>query len=144
MLPPRPSTRVASLAAALAGLIILVGGTRPAAVEPPASGAVLRAQESARSPQEIRIVARKYSFTPRRIEVQENDLVKVTMETADIPHSFTIDDDHYRIAKRATREQPAVFEFRADKAGTFNFYCNLSTDPGCKGMRGELVVRPRQ
>jgi heme/copper-type cytochrome/quinol oxidase subunit 2 len=92
----------------------------------------------------VRLTARKYAFSPPRIEVQEDDLVKVTMETADIPHSFTIDDDHYRIAKRATPGHPAVFEFRADKAGTFPFYCNLTTDPGCKGMRGELVVRPRR
>lgn len=102
------------------------------------------AQDSVRPPQEIRITARKYSFSPQRVEVQENDLVKVTMEAADIPHSFTIDDNNYRICKRATPGHPAVFEFRADKVGTFPFYCNLTTDPGCKGMRGELVVRPRR
>jgi plastocyanin len=101
-------------------------------------------QDSARPPQDIHIVARRYGFSPQRIEVQENDLVKVTMETADIPHSFTIDDDNYRIAKRATAGHPAVFEFRADKAGSFPFYCNLTTDPGCKNMRGELVVKPKR
>jgi heme/copper-type cytochrome/quinol oxidase subunit 2 len=105
---------------------------------------VALAQEATRATQEIHVVARKYSFSPRRIEVQENDLVKVTLETTDIPHSFVIDDDNYRIAKRATPGHPVVFEFRADKAGTFPFYCNLTTDSGCKNMRGELVVRARR
>jgi heme/copper-type cytochrome/quinol oxidase subunit 2 len=139
----RPSIRAASMALAFAGLLVFVCAGR-GTTGGPTPLTTVSAQENARSPQEIRIVARKYSFSPQRIEVQENDLVKVTMETADIPHSFTIDDDHYRIAKRATREQPAVFEFRADKAGTFHFYCNLSSDSGCKGMHGELIVRRRQ
>jgi hypothetical protein len=34
-----------------------------------------------------------------------------------------------------------TFEFRADQAGTFPFYCNLSQDERCRQMRGELVVR---
>jgi cytochrome c oxidase subunit II len=101
-------------------------------------------QDPVRPPQEVRITARKYAFSPSRIEVQENDLVKVTMDAVDIPHSFTIDDHSYRIAKRATPGHPAVFEFRADKAGTFTFYCNLTTDPNCRNMRGELVVKPRK
>ncbi len=143
-------TRAASLAAALLALLaigVVWGRSIPAAAVSPAAvvvPATADPQDSVRPTQEIHVVARKYSFSPSRIEVQENDLVKVTMETADIPHSFTIDDDNYRIAKRATPGHPAVFEFRADKAGTFAFYCNLTADPGCKGMKGELVVKPRR
>jgi heme/copper-type cytochrome/quinol oxidase subunit 2 len=37
-----------------------------------------------------------------------------------------------------------TFEFRADRAGTFPFYCNLTIDDGCREMRGELVVTPRR
>ena len=88
------------------------------------------------------VAARKYSFSPARIEVQENDLVRITLEAEDIPHSFTVDE--YRIAKRAAPGQPVVFEFRADRVGTFPFYCNLSIDEGCRKMRGEIVVRAKQ
>lgn len=139
--------RAASLVLLLVGLLAAGGaaGKARAAVSPGVDSArAVEPQDSIRPPQEIRVVARKYSFSPARIEVQQNDLVKVTVEAADIPHSFTIDDDNYRIAKRATPGHPAVFEFRADKAGTFPFYCNLTSDPGCKGMRGELVVRPKR
>jgi heme/copper-type cytochrome/quinol oxidase subunit 2 len=92
---------------------------------------------------EVRVVARRYSYSPDRIEVQEGDLVKVTLETEDVPHSFTIDDP-YRIAKRATPGHPVVFEFRADAAGTFPYYCNLTAEDGCRKMRGDLVVRPKR
>jgi heme/copper-type cytochrome/quinol oxidase subunit 2 len=143
--------RTASLGLVFPALLVVAAGWAWPSLIPPASAASARVpapglepQESVRAPQEIRVTARKYSFSPSRIEVQENDLVKVTLETADVPHSFTIDDDNYRIAKRATAGHPVVFEFRADKVGTFPFYCNLTTDPNCKSMRGELVVRPRQ
>jgi heme/copper-type cytochrome/quinol oxidase subunit 2 len=87
------------------------------------------------------INAHKYAFSPQQLEVQQDDLVKITLQSEDIPHSFTVDG--YRIAKRVNPGQTVVFEFRADQAGRFPFYCNLKIDDGCKGMRGELVVRAR-
>jgi heme/copper-type cytochrome/quinol oxidase subunit 2 len=87
------------------------------------------------------INAHKYAFSPQQLEVQQDDLVKITLQSQDIPHSFTVDG--YRIAKRVNPGQTVVFEFRADQAGRFPFYCNLKIDDGCKGMRGELVVRAR-
>jgi heme/copper-type cytochrome/quinol oxidase subunit 2 len=142
----RTARTVAAAAVILPALLAMLAAFGRVDVVPPAipGTAVMAAQDANRAPQEVRIVARKYSFAPQRIEVQENDLVKVTMEAADIPHSFVIDDDHYRIAKRATPGHAAVFEFRADKAGTFPFYCNLTADSGCRNMRGELVVKARR
>jgi cytochrome c oxidase subunit 2 len=87
------------------------------------------------------VTARKYSFTPARIEVTQDDLVKIELRTEDIPHSWTVDE--YRIAKRVNPRQPVTLEFRADKPGTFRFYCNLKIDDGCRNMQGELVVKPR-
>ena len=126
---------------ALAVLVALAGltGWRVAAAkvaDTPALG-----QEK---PAPVHVHARKYSYSPSRIEVQEGDLVTVRFEADDIPHSFTIDDDAYRIAKRAAPGQPVTFEFRAEKVGTFPYYCNLTADPDCKKMRGELVVRRRR
>jgi heme/copper-type cytochrome/quinol oxidase subunit 2 len=88
---------------------------------------------------DVRIDGDQYAFAPRRIDVQKDDLVKVTFRAGDIAHSFTI--DAYRIAKRAAAGQTVVFEFRADQAGTFSFYCNLSQDDKCRQMKGEIVVR---
>jgi heme/copper-type cytochrome/quinol oxidase subunit 2 len=86
------------------------------------------------------IAGRDHAFSPARIEVQKDDLVKITFTAADMPHSFTVDHP-YRISKRAGAGQSVTFEFRADQSGTFRFYCNLTADERCKNMRGELVVR---
>ena len=96
----------------------------------------VRAQGTAR---EFTINANQYAFSPLRIEVQKDDLVKITFTASDIAHSFTI--DQYRIAKRAGAGQTVVFEFRADQAGTHRFYCNLTQDDRCRRMEGQLVVR---
>ena len=87
------------------------------------------------------ISAHKYGFAPGVIDVNQDDLVRVTLTTDDIPHSFTV--DKYRIAKRVERGKPVVFEFRADQAGRFPIYCNLAIDEKCREMKGELVVRGR-
>jgi cytochrome c oxidase subunit 2 len=119
---------------------LLPGMGAGAAVAAASAGGAQDAPPQRRS---IVVVARRYAFSPDRIEVQEGDLVKITFSTEDIPHSFTIDEP-LRIAKRATPGHPAVFEFRASPAGTYTFYCNLTAEEGCKKMRGELIVtRPK-
>ncbi len=88
------------------------------------------------------VTAHRYAFEPARIEVNQDDLVKIELRTDDIAHSLTIDD--YRIAKRVGPGQPVTFEFRADRAGSFPYYCNLQVEDGCRQMRGVLVVKPRR
>ncbi len=88
---------------------------------------------------EFTIVAKDFHYTPSRIEVTQDDLVKLTVRSDDIAHSFTIDE--YRIIKRVQAGGSTTFEFRADRAGTFPFYCNLSNEPGHQMERGELIVR---
>ncbi len=106
------------------------------AVVPPSA-----AQETPTPQRAFAVVARKYAFEPARLEVNLNDLVKVTMSSPDIAHSFTI--DAYRIAKRVSGGHTVTFEFRADQAGTFPIYCNLRQDERCRQMHGELVVHAR-
>jgi plastocyanin len=88
---------------------------------------------------EFQVIGRDFAFSPARLEVQKDDVVKITFTAADMPHSFT--SDHYRIAKRAGAGQSVTFEFRTDQTGTFDFYCNLSHDERCRNMKGQLVVR---
>lgn len=114
---------------ALCGLSLSVLALRPTAQEPPSN------QRS------LTIVARKYAFEPARLEVNLNDLVKVSLSSPDIAHSFTI--DAYRIAKRVGGGHTVTFEFRADQAGTFPIYCNLRQDERCRQMHGELVVHKK-
>jgi len=107
---------------------LLVGGASALTLKPTGQGVA----------REFTITGDQFAFKPGRIEVQKDDLVKITFAAKDIAHSFTI--DQYRIAKRAGPGQTVVFEFRADQVGTHRFYCNLTVDDRCKRMEGELVV----
>jgi cytochrome c oxidase subunit 2 len=87
---------------------------------------------------EFTITGNDYAFSPASMHVDRNDVVKITFKATDIPHSFTVEE--YRISKRAGVGQTVSFEFRADRAGEFTFFCNLSQDPKCKNMKGILTV----
>jgi cytochrome c oxidase subunit 2 len=126
----RSAWLLAAAAAALVGVAVLA---RPAV---PHTGSAVQG-----STRQVSVSARRYAFEPARIEVQQDDLVKIRFTAEDIAHSFTV--DQYRIAKRAGAGQTVTFEFRADQPGTFPYYCNLAIDDGCRKMKGELVVKPR-
>jgi heme/copper-type cytochrome/quinol oxidase subunit 2 len=104
--------------------------------------AVVAAQDQGPTAKPFAVSVRRFAFVPARIEVNQDDLVKIELSTEDIAHSLTI--DAYRIAKRVGPGHPVTFEFRADRAGTFPYYCNLQIEDGCRRMRGELVVRARR
>jgi len=103
--------------------------------------ALLSAQEPAQNRREFTIVAKDHVFSPDKLEVSQDDLVKITLRSEDVPVSFAI--DAYRIVKRVPGKTSVTFEFRADQAGAFPFYCNLTTDAACKDMRGVLSVRQK-
>ena len=113
---------------ALLGLLVLLSG-------------VVGAQDRAPNRREIALVARDHQVLPNRIEVTQDDLVRITFTSEQRPTSFAV--DAYRILKRAGADKTIVFEFRADQSGTFTFYCSLTSDPQCEGMKGTLVVAPK-
>lgn len=99
------------------------------------------AQEPSQNRRDLTIVAKDHTFTPNKIEVTNDDLVKITLRSEDVPTGFAI--DAYRISKRVAGKSAITFEFRADQIGTFSFYCNLTTDPACKEMKGSFIVKPK-
>jgi cytochrome c oxidase subunit 2 len=119
----------------LAGPVLFKGSARLFAAT------VTAGQEQAPNRREFTITAKNYDFSPRRIEVTQDDLVKITLVSADDAHSFVIDG--YRIMKRVPAGGSTTFEFRADRTGTFGFYCSMTNAEGHRGMRGELVVSAR-
>ena len=109
-----------------------------------AGPAVLRlfaAQEQAPNRRELTVVARDYRFIPARIEVLQDDLVKLTVQSEDVAYSLTIDE--YRLSKRIPAGGVTTIEFRADRPGTFRFYSNLTSDSAHAGMEGRLIVKAR-
>jgi heme/copper-type cytochrome/quinol oxidase subunit 2 len=118
-------------AVVIAMALLLLRAQRPAA-----------AQDQAPTVRPWAVTASRYKFDPPRIEVFQDDLVKIDLRTDDIAHSMTI--DAYRIAKRVSPGQSVTFEFRADQPGVFPYYCNLQIEDGCRQMRGELLVKARK
>jgi heme/copper-type cytochrome/quinol oxidase subunit 2 len=100
----------------------------------------------AQAKREFSVTGRRYTYVVpdsggREIRVRLNELVTITFSAVDIPHSFTISDDHYRIDRRAEPGKPVTFSFRADKAGEFEIRCTLTIDERCvREMRGKLIV----
>jgi heme/copper-type cytochrome/quinol oxidase subunit 2 len=102
----------------------------------------------AQSKRDVGVTAVKYQFRitgsdRAEIQVAQDDLVRITLSSEDIPHSFTLPD--YRIQKRVEPGRDVTFEFRAEKAGRFEFHCSLTTD-NCRerGMVGVLIVSAKQ
>ena len=62
------------------------------------SGLVLAAQEPAQNRREFTIVIKDHTFTPNKVDVTQDDLVKITLRSEDRPASFAI--EAYRIVKR--------------------------------------------
>jgi heme/copper-type cytochrome/quinol oxidase subunit 2 len=90
---------------------------------------------------DITVVAHQSTFEPNRIEVLQNDLVRITLKSDQAARSFAV--DAYRISKRVPGGGTITFEFHANQAGTFSFYCNLTSVPDCREMTGTLVVNPK-
>ena len=121
-----------------AGLILIGAGT--CLVAGPAV-ARLFAQDQAPNRREFTVTAKDYRFSPERLVVTQDDLVKLTVRSEDVAYSLTIDE--YRVSKRVPAGGTTSFEFRADRVGTFPFYSNLTSDARHGQTRGELVVRGR-
>jgi cytochrome c oxidase subunit II len=125
-------------------IALLLVGTGICIMAEPSVRRVLAAsagQDQAPTRREFTVTARDFSFSPNRVEAQQDDLIKVTVQSADNAYGFTIDD--YRVSKRVPAGGSTVIEFRADRTGTFAFYSNLSNDSRHSQMRGQLIVRPR-
>ena len=123
---------------ALAALLVMAGVPLFAG---PVALRLFAAQDQAPTRREFTVTARNYRFSPGRIEVAQDDLVKLTVQSEDVAYSLTIDE--YRVSRRVPAGGSTVLEFRADRAGTFVFYSNLTSDARHTQMKGDLVVRAR-
>ena len=106
-----------------------------------AVAALTQPVRSAPQVREVTVRGDKFAFSPDRIEVTQDDLVRVTAHSEDIAYSFAVDE--YRIVRRIPPGGTTTFEFRADRPGTFRFYSNLTNRSAHAEMQGQLIVRPQ-
>ena len=120
---------------------VVLTGLAAAAVVAALESARPSAQDQAPERHDLTITAKDFRFSPNRIEVSRDDLLRLTVKSEDVAYGFTIDD--YRVSKRVPAGGSVVLELRADREGTFPFYSNMTSDARHGQMRGELVVRKK-
>lgn len=79
-----------------------------------------------------------FSFSPNVINVKKGEKVRIIFQNTAGFHDFKIDE--YGIAtKQAKSPYQEILEFTANKVGSFEYYCSVSSHRA-KGMKGTLNV----
>ena len=118
-------TRIALSAAAAVVLVSLLG----AQTQTP----------SAPEPRKITVTAKKYEFSPNRIELKAGEPVEITFESLDAEHGFICPD--LKLEKITyKKDSPGKVTFTPEKAGTYDFKCAKWCGFGHGKMKGQFVV----
>lgn len=111
--------------------------------EPPAkTDAPNKVEETLPAAENIRefsITAKQFEFIPSTIAVNKGDKVKLSINSADVTHGFSISE--YGINENINPGKTTIVEFTADKAGEFTFFCSIYCGTGHKSMKGKLIVQ---
>ena len=89
---------------------------------------------------EIDVQAKKYEFSPSKIEVPVHTLVRIHLTALDHEHGFEIDTVENSCVKFKPGE-PATVEFYTEKTGQFEFTCCKYCGLGHRKMKGILIVK---
>src|SRR3989338_4469800 len=99
---------------------------------------------------EIRLKALSYIFAPNIVNVFKGDTVRfiitnideksLYIDKPDVVHGFTINGFGKQTGVLLPRGVSAVMEFKADRKGSFDFYCSNFCGPVHHEMRGRLIV----
>src|SRR3989344_4626234 len=87
---------------------------------------------------EFDVVAKRWEFTPSTITVTQGDLVRLSIESIDVNHGFSIPE--FGVSQSLSPDKTEIVEFTADKTGSFSFFCNVFCGSGHSEMKGTLIV----
>lgn len=87
----------------------------------------------------IDVSASRFQFEPATITVEQGDIVRLRLHSADRSHGLAI--RAFRVKALIPKSGEAVtVEFVADQAGTFAITCSEYCGSGHAGMNGTLIV----
>lgn len=87
---------------------------------------------------EITVSNSGMTFNPKTLSVKRGDRVKITFNNTGGTHDLRIDS--YNVGTKVIQAgQSESFEFVADKAGSFEYYCSVGNHRAM-GMKGTLTV----
>ncbi len=87
---------------------------------------------------EFKLEAYRFGYSPDRLEVKKNDVVRILATSRDVPHGVFIKE--YGINAVVKKGETTVIEFLADKPGEFDVICSIYCGPGHREMKAKLVV----
>jgi cytochrome c oxidase subunit 2 len=88
--------------------------------------------------QVIKVTAKRFEYSPNEIRIKKGVPVVFEFTSSDRVHGFNCPD----LGVRATIEPGKVSKVRiiAQKAGTYEFHCDIFCGDGHEGMSGTIVV----
>ncbi len=90
-------------------------------------------------PRQITITAKKYEFSPSKIELKAGEPVEITLESEDTTHGFTCKE--LGIEKVVFKKgKPETVKLTPEKPGSYEFKCAKFCGSGHGKMKGELLV----
>jgi cytochrome c oxidase subunit 2 len=103
----------------------------------------VRAQEPtpapAAEPRKITVTAKKYEFSPSKIELKVGEPVEITFQSQDTKHGFSC--KALGIEKVVfEKDKPETVRLNPQKAGTYEFKCAKFCGMGHGKMKGEILV----
>jgi len=88
--------------------------------------------------QVIKVLARRFTYTPSEITVKKDVAVVLQFTTADVLMGFSLPD--FKVRADIVPGQVAEVRFVPDKLGTFEFACDIFCGSGHESMNGTLNV----
>lgn len=107
------------------------------AASSPAASAPASSETAAAGGQtvEVTVDATNWKFDVTEIKAKVGDTLKLTVSSSDGNHGIGIDDlGDLKIKKGET------VEIKLDKAGTFEYHCNIMCGQGHDNMSGNIIV----
>jgi cytochrome c oxidase subunit II len=102
------------------------------------SAAYLWAQTPAPRPKVIKIVAKRFDYTPAHLRLKKGEPVILELTTRDVVMGFNLPDFNLRadiIPDKVTR-----VSFVPDRTGKFIFLCDIFCGSGHEEMQGSITV----
>tara|TARA_B100000315_G_C14583581_1_gene591768 strand:- start:1738 stop:2163 length:426 start_codon:yes stop_codon:yes gene_type:complete len=88
----------------------------------------------------ITVKAKKFSYTPNKIEVNKGDHVTIRLMSEDVTHGLFIDG--YGLNTKAHPGSDGSISFVANKTGKYAFRCSVTCGEFHPYMVGNLIVGP--
>ena len=89
---------------------------------------------------EITVTASNWKFEPSTINVKKGETIKLVVKSTTGTHGLAVSELNIKTKSiKPSKEETIIF--KAEKTGTFPFYCNVYCGSGHKNMKGSIVIK---